>query len=104
MDGLRTLAITQRILTQEEYERFRSEYQRAASEMVNREAKIRKVIDSIEVNMDFLGVTGVEDKLQEGVDKVIGKLNSGGIKVWMLTGDKKETAVNLAHASGKANS
>ena len=96
MDGLRTLAITQRILTQEEYERFRSEYQRAASEMVNREAKIRKVIDSIEVNMDFLGVTGVEDKLQEGVDKVIGKLNSGGIKVWMLTGDKVETAKCIA--------
>lgn len=96
MEGLRTLAITQRLLTHEEYQEFHKMYQKASSAMLNRDAELRKVIETIEVNMSLLGVTGVEDKLQENVDKVIGKLNSGGIKVWMLTGDKVETAKCIA--------
>ena len=68
MDGLRTLAITQRILSRNEYDRFHEAYQKASSEMHNREVAIQKIINTIEEKMDFLGVTGVEDKLQENVD------------------------------------
>ncbi|OMJ93370.1 hypothetical protein SteCoe_3608 [Stentor coeruleus] len=100
MEGLRTLAITQRILTKDEYDEFKKNYDKAAASMDNRDDMLRKVIDTIEKNMDYLGVTGVEDKLQDGVDKVISKLNSGGIKIWMLTGDKVETAKCIAIATG----
>jgi phospholipid-translocating ATPase len=99
-EGLRTLAITQRLLTPEEYNEFRAAYTTASGLMENRESELRKIINSIEVNMEYLGVTGVEDKLQDNVDKVIGKLNSGGIKIWMLTGDKVETAKCIAISTG----
>ncbi|OMJ71781.1 hypothetical protein SteCoe_29926 [Stentor coeruleus] len=100
MEGLRTLAITQRILSAEEYKEFSTSHDRAAALMENRDFELRKVIDSIETNMDYLGVTGVEDKLQDDVDKVISKLINGGIKIWMLTGDKVETAKCIAIATG----
>ena len=50
--------------------------------------------------MDFLGVTGVEDKLQENVELTIESLKAAGIQVWMLTGDKVETATNIAISTG----
>ena len=50
--------------------------------------------------MDFLGVTGVEDKLQENVEMTIESLKAAGIQVWMLTGDKVETATNIAISTG----
>lgn len=100
MEGLRTLAITQRILSAEEYKEFSISHDRAAALMENRDSELRKVIDSIETNMEYLGVTGVEDKLQDDVDKVISKLINGGIKIWMLTGDKVETAKCIAIATG----
>ena len=46
----------------------------------------------------FLGATGIEDRLQEGVPEAIESLHKAGIKIWMLTGDKQETAVNIAYA------
>ena len=46
----------------------------------------------------ILGVTGIEDKLQDGVPECIAALREGGIKVWVLTGDKIETAVNIAYS------
>ena len=100
MEGLRTLAITQRILSLQEYQNFHNNYQKAQTQMENREFEMRRTIETIERDMDFLGVTGVEDKLQDEVDKVIGKLNSGGIRVWMLTGDKVETAKCIAISTG----
>mmetsp|Transcript_103060 Transcript_103060/g.142612 ORF Transcript_103060/g.142612 Transcript_103060/m.142612 type:complete len:80 (+) Transcript_103060:2042-2281(+) len=50
--------------------------------------------------MDFIGVTGVEDKLQKNVESTIESLKSAGIQVWMLTGDKVETATSIAISSG----
>jgi phospholipid-translocating ATPase len=48
--------------------------------------------------MVFVGVTGVEDKLQTGVCETVGSLRSIGVKVWMLTGDKVETAICVGRA------
>lgn len=50
--------------------------------------------------MELLGVTGVEDKLQENVAVVIESLKNAGIQVWMLTGDKVETATCIAISAG----
>lgn len=99
-EGLRTLVITQRIMDKSEYDAFSNIYQKATSAMSDREELISKALNSIEAKMNFLGVTGVEDLLQDDVDKVIFKLNSGGIKVWMLTGDKVETAKCISISTG----
>jgi len=50
----------------------------------------------IESQLSLLGTTGIEDKLQEGVPETIAQLRRAGIIVWVLTGDKQETAVNIA--------
>lgn len=92
MEGYRTLVVAQRIISSEEYLEFSENLEKAKSLMEGREEKIQQVISSIENNMEYLGVTGVEDKLQDKVDSIISKISSAGIKIWMLTGDKVETA------------
>ena len=59
-----------------------------------------RVQSTLEKDMDYLGVTGVEDKLQENVEGTIDSLKQAGIQVWMLTGDKIETATSIAISSG----
>jgi len=98
--GLRTLIISQKFLTEREYQAWDLQYQKANNEMVNRDAQVRKVIESLEVDMEFLGITGVEDKLQEDVSSTIESLRDAGIGVWMLTGDKVETAYCIAISAG----
>jgi len=61
---------------------------------------VLKVVNDLEIGMDFIGVTGVEDKLQKNVESTIESLKSAGIQVWMLTGDKVETATSIAISSG----
>ena len=63
--------------------------------MVNRDAKVEEVADRMERGFELLGSTAIEDKLQEDVDKAIFSMKSAGIKVWVLTGDKIETAINI---------
>lgn len=99
-EGLRTLVLTQKKLSAEKYEAWRIEYDNAQTTLINREATIRQVIDQLEQNMEFLGITGVEDKLQEDVCATLENLRSAGIHVWMLTGDKLETAQCVAISAG----
>ena len=73
---------------------------RAESKLKNREASILKVQSELEREMDFLGVTGVEDKLQDNVELTIESLKAAGLQIWMLTGDKVETATNIAISTG----
>ncbi len=61
---------------------------------------VRQVYKEMEKDLTLLGATGIEDRLQEQVVETIQKLQRAGITTWMVTGDKKETAVNLAHAAG----
>jgi len=72
----------------------------AKTSMGNREQEILKVIESLELDMDFLAVTGVEDKLQENVLETIETLRQAGVQIWMLTGDKIETAKCIAISTG----
>ena len=65
---------------------------------MDRNAKVSKAFESIESGLSLIGATAVEDKLQEDVAITLEPLGKAGIKVWVLTGDKKETAVNISHA------
>ena len=75
-------------------------YENAKTEMENRDEKIQKVVEKLEENMEFLCVTGVEDKLQVDVTDSIESLRNAGIQIWMLTGDKVETATCIAISTG----
>ncbi|CAB1444306.1 unnamed protein product [Pleuronectes platessa] len=70
----------------------------AAMATCDRDAVLEKLYDEMEQEMQLLGVTAIEDRLQEGVPETIALLQQAGLKVWVLTGDKKETAVNIAYS------
>ncbi|CEM36626.1 unnamed protein product [Vitrella brassicaformis CCMP3155] len=96
--GLRTMVLARRRLDQSEYESFSKRYNDARSSLLQREERLEKVAEDFEANLELLGATAIEDKLQPGVAATIKALLDGGIKVWMLTGDKRETAVNVGYA------
>jgi phospholipid-translocating ATPase len=92
-EGLRTLVIARKKLTAKSYDLFNSKYHEASSAMVNRDVAMQNVIlTHLENDLELLGLTGVEDKLQKNVKSSIELLRNAGIKIWMLTGDKVETA------------
>ncbi|KAJ2021514.1 putative aminophospholipid-translocase [Coemansia sp. RSA 2337] len=96
-DGLRTLVVGRKRLTRDAYERFDAAYQRAKLSVVGRAAAMRDVVaDCLENDLELLGVTGVEDRLQDNVRATLELLGNAGVKVWMLTGDKVETATCVA--------
>ncbi|ETN40668.1 uncharacterized protein HMPREF1541_04947 [Cyphellophora europaea CBS 101466] len=92
-EGLRTLVVGRRKLSNEQYETFSAAYNEASLALHNREAGIADVIKShLEHDLELLGVTGVEDRLQRDVKPSLELLRNAGVKIWMLTGDKVETA------------
>ncbi|XP_027360109.1 putative phospholipid-transporting ATPase 9 [Abrus precatorius] len=97
--GLRTLILAYRELDEEQYKAFDDKFYQARNSITeDRETKIEEVSDKIERNLILLGATAVEDKLQNGVPDCIDKLAQAGIKIWVLTGDKMETAINIGFA------
>ncbi|KAF3768776.1 hypothetical protein M406DRAFT_62832 [Cryphonectria parasitica EP155] len=94
-EGLRTLCIAKRYLTEQEYIAWQKEHQAAATALEEREEKLEAVADLIEQDLTLLGGTAIEDRLQDGVPDSIALLAEGGIKLWVLTGDKVETAINI---------
>ncbi|KAF4323156.1 hypothetical protein BBO99_00003425 [Phytophthora kernoviae] len=97
-EGLRTLVICSKQLTEEEYLAWNVKYQEAVTSLTNRDELLEEVAELIETNMKIVGATAIEDKLQTGVPAAIANLAVAGIKIWMLTGDKEETAINIGHA------
>lgn len=89
--GLRTLALSYSILSAKEYEKIERELKDDYNDIVNRESRLAKAYDRIETNLTLAGATAVEDKLQENVAETLESLRRAGIKIWVLTGDKKET-------------
>ena len=98
--GLRTLAIATRQLSAEEYQVICRQLEEANHSLTDREGQLIKAFDTIESGLTLLGATGVEDRLQQGVPETLEALKAAGIKVWILTGDKLETAVNIAFSCG----
>ncbi|KZV47304.1 hypothetical protein F511_07727 [Dorcoceras hygrometricum] len=97
--GLRTLVIGSRGLSSAEFEQWHSSYELASTALIGRAMLLRKVANNIENHLGILGASGIEDKLQQGVPEAIESLRTAGIKVWVLTGDKQETAISIGYSS-----
>ncbi|XP_020910212.1 probable phospholipid-transporting ATPase VD isoform X2 [Exaiptasia diaphana] len=97
-DGLRTLCMARKELTEDQYREWLTEHRKAETALDHRERKLYESAQRLETNMELLGATGIEDRLQDGVPQTIAQLRQAGIKVWVLTGDKQETAVSVSYA------
>ncbi|ELQ74745.1 P-type ATPase (P-ATPase) Superfamily [Trachipleistophora hominis] len=98
-EGLRTLVIGMKRLSTEEHEEFEAAFRQANLAINNRNEEVQRVVCSLERNLKLLGLTGVEDKLQENVNQSLENLRNAGVKIWMLTGDKVETAISISISS-----
>jgi phospholipid-transporting ATPase len=96
--GLRTLVVGMRELSQPEFEEWQLAYENANTAVLGRGNLLRSVAAIIECNIHILGATGIEDKLQNGVPEAIESLRQADIKVWILTGDKQETAISIGYS------
>ncbi|KAI8384185.1 hypothetical protein BD560DRAFT_385239 [Blakeslea trispora] len=94
-EGLRTLCLAYRFISQQEYRSWNRRFQEASAAIYNREEKIEDICEQIEANMLLMGGTAIEDRLQDGVPETIAELSQSGVKLWVLTGDKTETAINI---------
>jgi phospholipid-translocating ATPase len=97
-EGLRTLLHAARYLEEEEYESWAETYREATTSLTEREERIREVANLIEKRFELIGATAIEDKLQDGVPDTIDRLRRASIKLWMLTGDKRETAISISRS------
>lgn len=98
--GLRTLVIAYRELSEDEFKSWEKEFLKAQTSVTaERDELVDAAADKIERELILLGATAVEDKLQRGVSECIEKLANAGIKIWVLTGDKLETAINIGYAT-----
>ncbi|KAF9105373.1 hypothetical protein BGX27_009657 [Mortierella sp. AM989] len=97
-EGLRTLCLAYRKISEEEYAQWNVEYDEACNTIHNRDENIENACEEIEHSLILLGGTAIEDRLQVGVPECIALLSRAGIKLWVLTGDKTETAINIGFA------
>ncbi|CAI2350474.1 unnamed protein product [Caenorhabditis sp. 36 PRJEB53466] len=96
--GLRTLCLAYKDIDTNYYADWIKRQNEAQVAMVDREAKLDEVYEEIEKDMTLIGATAIEDKLQDGVPEAIARLAEANIKIWVLTGDKTETAINIAYS------
>jgi phospholipid-transporting ATPase len=94
-EGLRTLCIAMRDISEEEYYEWSKIYEKAATTINNRGAELEKAAELIEKDLFLLGATAIEDKLQDEVPDTIHTLANAGVRIWVLTGDRQETAINI---------
>ncbi|XP_069839472.1 probable phospholipid-transporting ATPase IM [Dendropsophus ebraccatus] len=97
-EGLRTLALAYKDLTEDDFRWWLKIHHEASTTMDNREERLAAAYEQIESDMTLLGATAIEDKLQEGVTDTIASLLLANIKLWILTGDKQETAMNIGYS------
>ncbi|KAG5439694.1 hypothetical protein PCK2_000734, partial [Pneumocystis canis] len=95
VSGFRTLCLAMREISEEEYGEWSAIYDKAAATINNRTNELDKASELIEKELFLLGATAIEDRLQDGVPETICALQLAGIKVWVLTGDHQETAINV---------
>ncbi|KAI7896450.1 uncharacterized protein EV154DRAFT_492260 [Mucor mucedo] len=97
-EGLRTLCFAMREISDDEYAKWSQVYEKASTTLVDRAEELDQAAEIIEKNMFLLGATAIEDKLQDGVPETIATLHEANIKVWVLTGDRQETAINIGYS------
>lgn len=98
-EGLRTLVLGVRFLTDEQCETWLEQYKTAATSIKDREKLLKEAAYAIETQIHIVGATAIEDKLQVGVPRTIATLEKAGIKLWVLTGDKRETAIEIGYST-----
>ncbi|GMR45633.1 hypothetical protein PMAYCL1PPCAC_15828, partial [Pristionchus mayeri] len=96
--GLRTLCLAYKDIDEQYFEEWNKRQKEAVLDMVNREKRLDELYEEIESDLILVGATAIEDKLQEGVPETIARLKQAGIRIWVLTGDKTETAINIAYS------
>jgi phospholipid-transporting ATPase len=97
--GLRTLFIAYREVSNEEYYSWLADYKAAETSLEGREDRMSECMDRIESDLVLLGATAIDDKLQDGVVEAISSLRAAGIKIWVLTGDKVDTAISISFSA-----
>ncbi|EDV33016.2 uncharacterized protein Dana_GF22754 [Drosophila ananassae] len=98
-EGLRILVMAKRTLNSADYTDWWARHQEIEMSLENRERRLRDSFAKLESNLTLLGATGIEDRLQDGVPETIASLLAAGVSVWVLTGDKPETAINIAYSA-----
>ncbi|XP_074865397.1 phospholipid-transporting ATPase VB [Carettochelys insculpta] len=96
--GLRTLCIAKKVLSEDDFQKWANFRQEAEAAIDNRDELLLDTAQHLETKLTLLGATGIEDRLQDGVPDTISALREAGIQIWVLTGDKQETAVNIAYS------
>lgn len=96
VNGWRTLALSYKVLSEKQLNEVNNEIEAAMNDINNREILLKAAYERVENDMTLIGSTAVEDRLQEDVAITLEALRLAGIKVWVLTGDKQETAVNIS--------
>ncbi|NXS42045.1 AT8B3 ATPase, partial [Balaeniceps rex] len=97
-ETLRTLCLASKEVSEVEYREWSRRHHEASVLLQDRARELDKLYEEMEQNLQLLGATAIEDKLQDGVPETIQLLKLGNIKVWVLTGDKQETAMNIGYA------
>ena len=99
-EGLRILAVAYKKITLEELYQYQKEYIKAFKNTYKKKEKLEELAQTIEKNLILLGVTAIEDELQDDVNETLKDFSDAGIKLWVLTGDKKDTAKSIAYSCG----
>lgn len=102
-EGLRTLVLAIAVLDEATYQQWDARYQAALCSPQGRAEKVAAAAEEIERDLTLVGTTAIEDKLQDGVPSTIELLIGAGVRVWVLTGDKQETAINIGFACALLN-
>uniref|UniRef100_A0A8C2CQK5 Phospholipid-transporting ATPase n=1 Tax=Cyprinus carpio TaxID=7962 RepID=A0A8C2CQK5_CYPCA len=97
-NGLRTLCFAKKVISEQEFRAWSAVRQEALSAIEEKEERLMETANFIESSFTLLGATGIEDRLQESVPETIQALRRAGMQVWVLTGDKPETAINIAYS------
>lgn len=97
--GLRTLLLAKKVIAPHDYALWSAEWDKASAEVFDRDQKLEALSAQLETEMSLVGATAIEDRLQDEVAETISMLKAAGIKVWVLTGDKIETAVNIGFST-----
>uniref|UniRef100_A0A8C1TQV0 Phospholipid-transporting ATPase n=1 Tax=Cyprinus carpio TaxID=7962 RepID=A0A8C1TQV0_CYPCA len=97
-EGLRTLVLAYKDLDEEYFSEWKQRHHESSVALEDREEKLEKLYEEIEKDMMLIGATAVEDKLQDGVTQTLEQLAKAEIKIWVLTGDKQETAENIGYS------
>lgn len=87
------MSLESSVRSEDDYRAWNERYHEASVSLEDREDKIEAVCNELEQDLRLLGATAIEDKLQDGVPETIADLKRAGIRIWVATGDKLETAI-----------